>query len=163
MWSGSWKSWGEAVMMLIIRDGHVPTTSRCASNKLAVGCNFEVLQDLGAEWTREDSGGQLVPDGDNCVRVGLTQVVSGTDWKFIGQLVCMSITSLECTTGGVTVRCWGCWGGSILCRRGCASGQCILYRRQSAATIRQRARLGSQCIGAMARMAWACTRSSLAR
>ena len=24
----------------------------------------------------------------------------------------------------------GCWGGNILCRRRCASGQCILYRRQ---------------------------------
>ena len=32
MWSGIWKSWGEAYMMLIIRDGHVPTTSRWSSN-----------------------------------------------------------------------------------------------------------------------------------
>ena len=69
--------------------------------QIAVGCNFEVLQVLRAEWTREASGWQLVPDGDNCVRVGSTQVVSGTDWKFIGQLVCVSIISLEWTTGGV--------------------------------------------------------------
>ena len=34
----------------------------------AVGCNFEMLQVLGAKWTREDSGGQLVPDGENCAR-----------------------------------------------------------------------------------------------
>ena len=32
MWSGIWKSWGEADMMLMIRDGHVPTTSRWSSN-----------------------------------------------------------------------------------------------------------------------------------
>ena len=63
--------------------------------QIAVGCNFEVLQVLGAEWTREDSGGQLVPDGDNCVTVGSTQIVSGTDWKFIGQLVCVCITYID--------------------------------------------------------------------
>ena len=78
--------------------------------QIAVGCNFEVLQVLGAERTREDSGGQLVPDGDNCVRVGSTQVVAGTDWKFIGQLVCVSITSLECTTGGVDCSVLGLLG-----------------------------------------------------
>ena len=44
-----------------------------------VGCILKMLQVLGAEWTRQDSGGQLVPDGDNCVRVGTAQVVSGTD------------------------------------------------------------------------------------
>ena len=49
----------------------------------AVGCNFEMLQVLGAKWTREDSGGQLVPDGENSARVDSTQVVSGRDWKFI--------------------------------------------------------------------------------
>ena len=32
MWSGIWKSWGEADMMLMIRDRHVPTTSRWSSN-----------------------------------------------------------------------------------------------------------------------------------
>ena len=56
---------------------------------------------LDAELAREDSGGQLVPDRENCVRVGSTQVVSGTDWKFICQLVCVGITSLKRTTGGV--------------------------------------------------------------
>ena len=66
-----------------------------------VSCNLLMLQVLGAEWTREDSGGQLVPDRDNCVRVGSAQVVSGTDWKFICQLVCMGITSLNRITDGV--------------------------------------------------------------
>ena len=60
--------------------------------QIMVGCNLKMLQVLGAEWTREDSGGQLVPDPDHCVRVGSAQVFSGMDWKFICQLVCMGIT-----------------------------------------------------------------------
>ena len=64
--------------------------------QIAVDYNLEMLQVLGAEWTREEGGGQLVPDRDSCVRVGSTQVVSGTDWEFICKLVCVGSTSLVC-------------------------------------------------------------------